>query len=276
MSMFKPFTPNPGCKAPSDCRHQEFCIDAWHCSAAQPQQKSAPDLNSPWIVIDTIGGNCPVQAEGTIDGHPFYFRARGQHWNIGIGGEPVGAPAWEHEEAYGDGPFAAGYMPVEEAMQFIRKAAQKFHNKEPSMTEPGTPTIPPHLDEMEGVMRASALDAIVMLPAGTVLEMIGCIRAAYPAGGTEPARSMELALRLNALFTEKEALTAIIDAQTVEVQAMSQRVAALFAENQDLIQMVDDLHARFSEIRGITTQTLATKERAWTALSQIDHIARKG
>jgi len=144
------------------------------------------------------------------------------------------------------------------------------------MTEPGKPTIPPNLDEMEGVMRASASNAIVMLPAGTVLEMIGCIRAAYPAGGTEPARSMELALRLNALFTEKEALTAIIDAQTVEVQAMSQRVAALFAENQDLIQMVDDLHARFSEIRGITTQTLATKERAWTALSQIDHIARKG
>lgn len=57
---------------------------------------------------------------------------------------------------------------------------------------------------------------------------------------------------------------------------LAQRVAALFAENQDLIQMVDDLHARFAEIRAITTQTLTTKERAWTALSQIDQIARKG
>jgi hypothetical protein len=28
------------------------------------------------IVIDSIGGNCPVQAEGSFDGMRFYFRAR--------------------------------------------------------------------------------------------------------------------------------------------------------------------------------------------------------
>lgn len=38
------------------------------------------------IIIDSFGGNCPVQAEGTIDGKPFYFRARGSSWSMSIGG----------------------------------------------------------------------------------------------------------------------------------------------------------------------------------------------
>ena len=39
-----------------------------------------------------IGGNCPVQAEGRIDGLPLYFRARSSHWSLGIGGDPVASP----------------------------------------------------------------------------------------------------------------------------------------------------------------------------------------
>lgn len=76
----------------------------------------------PTVVIETLGGFCPVQAEGTVDGQPFYFRARGAHWSLGIGGEPVGAPSWHHEESYGDDPFSAGWMSEEEACGFIRKA----------------------------------------------------------------------------------------------------------------------------------------------------------
>ena len=41
------------------------------------------------IIIDSFGGNCPVQAEGTIDGKPFYFRARGSSWSMSIGGDDV-------------------------------------------------------------------------------------------------------------------------------------------------------------------------------------------
>ena len=79
------------------------------------------------IEIDEIGGNCPVQAEGRIDGEPFYFRARGARWSIGIGGQdPVCAPEWSHEEPYGDGPFDAGWMSDEEARAFIEKAAGLF------------------------------------------------------------------------------------------------------------------------------------------------------
>jgi hypothetical protein len=114
----------------------------------------APDFSSPKIVIDWLGGMCPVQAEGTIEGKPFYFRSRGAHWSLEVG-EPStrifyaltglieeleGAPAaddeaeagaaenepiWRYEEAYGVWPDA-GYITDEEARTFITKGAQIY------------------------------------------------------------------------------------------------------------------------------------------------------
>lgn len=83
----------------------------------------------PVIDIDSIGGNCPVQAEGTINGWPFYFRARGEHWSLSVaepGFEACGEEVWDYEEEYGDGPYAAGWMEVDEAHGFIAKAAALF------------------------------------------------------------------------------------------------------------------------------------------------------
>lgn len=86
------------------------------------------------VAIDWIGGNCPVQAEGTINGAPFYFRARGDSWSIEIGGGYVledaskGIPAsgFYLKRDYGDGPYDAGWMPVEEACGFIAEAAAEY------------------------------------------------------------------------------------------------------------------------------------------------------
>ena len=75
------------------------------------------------VRIDHIGGWCPVQAEGTIDGKPFYFRARGRRWSLGIGGEPVGSPEWEVSKQWGDGPYDAGYMPLQDAIDIIKNEA---------------------------------------------------------------------------------------------------------------------------------------------------------
>lgn len=84
------------------------------------------------VIIDKIGGYCPVQAEGTIDGQPFHFRARHQHWLLAIGGDdPADDPEWVYEEPYGDGPSAAGYMEVDEAKQFICAAAERYARGEP-------------------------------------------------------------------------------------------------------------------------------------------------
>lgn len=78
------------------------------------------------LTIDWIGGNCPVQAEGTICGKPFYFRARGSKWSIGIGGDTVMEPEWYYSEPYGDGPFDAGWMTEDEARSFIKQAAERY------------------------------------------------------------------------------------------------------------------------------------------------------
>ena len=83
------------------------------------------------VVVASIGGNCPVQAEGTVDGAPFYFRARGNSWSMSIGAKPVEvccgqADGWHMHRQWGDEPFAAGWMPVEEAMRLIREAAEAY------------------------------------------------------------------------------------------------------------------------------------------------------
>lgn len=79
------------------------------------------------INIDYIGGNCPVQAEGHIGGKPFYFRARGERWTIGIGGNDcVTKPEWFYEEPYGEKPYEAGWMPQHVALAMIAKALSEY------------------------------------------------------------------------------------------------------------------------------------------------------
>jgi hypothetical protein len=48
---------------------------------------SAPEMQGV-NMIQTVGA-CPVEYEGTVDGVPFYFRARGQRWQFGAGGRSV-------------------------------------------------------------------------------------------------------------------------------------------------------------------------------------------
>lgn len=91
------------------------------------------------VEIEMIGGNCPVQAVGLIDGQPFYFRARGDGWSLSVGSDfedqssigvhgldVVGNPKWIHNEDWGDGPYDAGWMPVEIAKEMIEKGAALF------------------------------------------------------------------------------------------------------------------------------------------------------
>ena len=85
-------------------------------------------------------GKCPVQAEGKVDGLPFYFRGRGGHWSISIANKPDGDPldyknCRYHREEYkgvnafrddeiNDGHrFAAGWAEQDECRAFIERAA---------------------------------------------------------------------------------------------------------------------------------------------------------
>jgi hypothetical protein len=78
-------------------------------------------------VLESIGGNCPVQAEGTVDGQPFYFRARGDAWEFWVGAEAdwFTDRAFVIERDYGTWPDA-GWMPQHEALGFMVEAIAAY------------------------------------------------------------------------------------------------------------------------------------------------------
>lgn len=78
----------------------------------------------PRIRLDWLGGMCPVQGGGEIDGAEFYFRARWRHWSFTVG--PDDAPLFDVEEEWGDGPYDAGYMDLDEAERLIQRCADEY------------------------------------------------------------------------------------------------------------------------------------------------------
>lgn len=89
------------------------------------------------VSIDQAGGNCPVQIDGHVKGQPFYFRARGDAWSLGIGGDPVSSPAWSIERDYGAWPDA-GWMPLHEAYDFLIAGIGEWRPKLRAEAQPNT------------------------------------------------------------------------------------------------------------------------------------------
>ena len=94
------------------------------------------------IVVESFGGAAPVQATGTIDGVPFYFRARGRHWSLSVGSsyaddtdlgvhglDVVGRPRCFVEHQWCDDLFGASHMTCEQAMRCIAQGAKELGNK---------------------------------------------------------------------------------------------------------------------------------------------------
>ena len=86
------------------------------------------------IKVESIGGQCPVQAHGTILGTEFYFRARGQAYSLAIGEDPVDIPeyrkGWYVKKSWGEHEFDAGYMPVNIALLLIAKHTIDYINEQ--------------------------------------------------------------------------------------------------------------------------------------------------
>lgn len=74
------------------------------------------------IIIKGLSGFCPVQGFGTVNDKEFYFRARGQQWTLEVEDKLVAGDIW------GDGPYAAGWMPLEEAMRLIAAGLSEYAN----------------------------------------------------------------------------------------------------------------------------------------------------
>lgn len=76
------------------------------------------------LVITMIGGQCPMQAEGTINGKPFYFRARGEHWSFSVGdGDIHGDTDWYLSVRWSRDQFGAGWMTEAQARAIIAQCA---------------------------------------------------------------------------------------------------------------------------------------------------------
>ena len=88
-------------------------------------------MSEPKIFIEQIGGNCPVQAEGTIDGAVFYFRSRGESWSLQVATDatgPWGDTAWAYTEDYPGEKYDAGWITEDQARAFINKGAAIYRD----------------------------------------------------------------------------------------------------------------------------------------------------
>ena len=83
------------------------------------------------VVFTSRGGACPYQAEGTIDGAAFYFRARGGV-SLDVGGDPIMGGTWAIDLT----EWAArrwsldyfGYLTDEQADQCMIKGFELWRN----------------------------------------------------------------------------------------------------------------------------------------------------
>lgn len=90
------------------------------------------------LEFDFISSMAPVQAEGTVAGCPFYFRARTRKWEFTLAQNPSDDPvelgpedvsrgaAWYRTGEVAGGPFAASYLPLDEAASIIRDCAREY------------------------------------------------------------------------------------------------------------------------------------------------------
>lgn len=89
--------------------------------------------------VESYGGNCPVQIEGTLpspDGETeYYFRARGRHWAIyiGPGAQVLRESSLFRREAYQPEGlteeqlrFAAGWMDEDVALGFVKQSIEDW------------------------------------------------------------------------------------------------------------------------------------------------------
>jgi hypothetical protein len=99
---------------------------------------------APAFDVHHLGGLCPVQAEGTVNGHRFFFRARGARWRMYVAGQPgehtdpMGKDGWLFEEPYGTWPDA-GYMDQSTAQACIQRSLNAWMARAAS-TDPAHPT----------------------------------------------------------------------------------------------------------------------------------------
>jgi hypothetical protein len=100
---------------------------------AEDDYDFAPESLPEGMVLDWCAGYCPVQAEGTIDGKAFYFRARHQSWQFHVAKDRTHRFVndifycdidWPAEE------FAAGWMSPVDVLKCLHLGVALYRQQE--------------------------------------------------------------------------------------------------------------------------------------------------
>lgn len=97
-------------------------------NATDPSSVSKEEWASiPGLVVESGGGACPVQYEGTLCGKQFYFRARHGGWSFRLaneGGNPIKRAQCVFFRE-GDDP-TDGWMPAREVLNALKQCAEEY------------------------------------------------------------------------------------------------------------------------------------------------------
>lgn len=114
-----------------DLRNSDFA-KAIRKQCEEAEDAPADRSGEGWAGI--IGGFCPVQGHGHVDGRFWYFRARYDEWRFEVYSEPCDADlpgddklVWSREDEY-LGPTSAGWMRFSEAWRFIEQSIDAFRH----------------------------------------------------------------------------------------------------------------------------------------------------
>ncbi|MGH9850843.1 MAG: hypothetical protein ACREBD_13480 [Blastocatellia bacterium] len=92
------------------------------------------------VTVESRLGATPVEYTGKVDHKAYYFRSRGQQWEMIIGdtvdqcveasltADPLADAEFYCTSSYGEEQFAAGYMPLEQAESIIRLCVEVWRN----------------------------------------------------------------------------------------------------------------------------------------------------
>lgn len=111
-------------------------------------EETKREIKDPQLQLSgQIYGNCPIQAEGTVCGYRFYFRAKYDEWTLSVATnrdiDPVDIclPAQgffrsgKHGKSFGFGP-SAGWMPYDEVELIIRRCIDEFKRESDANNTP--------------------------------------------------------------------------------------------------------------------------------------------
>jgi hypothetical protein len=92
------------------------------------------------VTVESHLDMCPVEYSGRVDDKAYYFRSRGRCWEMTIAetvdaaveaalsGDPLETSVFHCAGHYGNDQYAAGYVPLEQAEEIIRRCVKLWRS----------------------------------------------------------------------------------------------------------------------------------------------------